>query len=440
MECLQPNRKASDGQGIIGNSTRLYPADFYVMMPAPGMIPLLVTVFLIIFLDALVSASEAAIYSVPLHKAKLLAETHRSGKHLLFLKESMERPITTLLALSNFITIAGSMFAGLIAAKVFGESWVGVFAAVQTFFVMTLAEMAPKRLGERYAEKVGLLAAPAVRVVSVAFTPVVWLIRTITAPFAGARAKTTSEEEIVFLARVAETEGVIESDENKLIQRAFRLNDITAADVMTPRPLVEMVDGEKSVGEILSLVRNFKHSRFPVYEGEKNNVTGVIHLRRLLLALAAGETDQPVKNYSSDIMVVPETRLADDLLRDMRDKRAQLAVVVSDYGNLIGVVGLEDILEELVGEIIDEKDVGPELIKRVSKNEIIAHGQTRVAYVNHFFNTEIKSKKTLNGLLLEKFGELPRDGATITLGNIRFVAEAVGSRTIDRVRMEKLAG
>ena len=404
------------------------------------MLSLFVTVFLIIFLDALVSASEAAIYSVPMHKAKLLAEKHRLGKRLLALKESMERPITTLLALSNFITIAGSMFAGLIAARVFGENWAGLFAAIQTFLVMTLAEMAPKRLGERYAEPVALYSGPFVWAISIVFTPVVWLIRVMTSPVAGKRGKTTSEEEIVFLARVAETEGVIESEENKLIQRAFRLNDIIAADVMTPRPLVETIDGAKSIAEVVAFIKSSKHSHFPVYEGEPNNIVGIAHERRLLLAFAAGEGSEPVKNYMSELMVVSETRLADDLLRDMREKRAQLAVVVSDYGNMTGVVGLEDILEELIGEIIEEKDVGPELIKRVSRGVIVAHGQTRIAHMNHFFNTEVKGKKTLNGLLLEKFGELPREGASVVVDGLKFTAEAIGPRTIDRVRVEKVGG
>src|SRR3989338_3302919 len=198
---------------------------------------------------------------------------------------------------------------------------------------------------------------------------------------------------------------------------------------MTPKPLVDFIDGNRTVAELAEAVKTAKHSRLPVYENDANNIVGVVHQRNLLIALANGEVDQPVKNFAWDAMIVPESRPIDDLLKDMREKRAQLAVVISDYGNVVGGVG--------IGEIIDEKDVAPELIKRVSKNEIVVHGQTRVAYINQFFNTEIKSKKNLNGFLLEKFGEVPEEGVVLELGGIRFVAEAVGPRAIDRVRISK---
>ncbi|MBI2037224.1 MAG: HlyC/CorC family transporter [Candidatus Liptonbacteria bacterium] len=398
---------------------------------------LILFVLLLLLLDALVSAAEAAIFSVPLHRAKFLADKYRLGKILLPLKESMERPITTLIALSNFITILGSVMTGIIADRVFGEEWVGAFAAVLTFLVMVFGEIAPKRLGERYAEHIALAAAPAVLALSGIFTPITWLIQKITRPFLGSVPKTTSEEEIAFLAGVAEREGAIEHEENRLIQTIFRFNDITAADIMTPKPLVDFIDGNRTVAELAEVVKTAKHSRLPVYESDVNNIVGMVHQRNLLIALANGEVDQPVKNFAWDAMIVPESRPIDDLLKDMREKRAQLAVVISDYGNVVGVVGIEDIIEELVGEIIDEKDVAPELIKRVSKNEIVVHGQTRIAYINQFFNTEIKSKKSVNGLLLEKFGEIPALGASFEAGGVRFHVEVVGPRTIDRVRIIK---
>jgi CBS domain containing-hemolysin-like protein len=401
------------------------------------MITLILLVLLLLLLDALVSAAEAAIFTVPQHRAKLLAEKYRFGKSLLALKESMEQPITTLITLSNFITIFGSIATGIIADRLFGGRWVGVFAAVLTLLVMLFGEIAPKRLGERYAEYVALAAAPIVRTISGIFFPFAWLIHKITKPFLGSIPKTTSEEEIAFLAGVAGKEGAIEQEESRLIQTIFKFNDITAADIMTPKPLVDFIDGNRTVGELANAIKTAKHSRLPVYEGDENNIVGIVHQRNLLLALAEGEVNQPVKNFAWDTMVVPESRHIDDLLKDMREKRAQLAVVVSEYGNVVGVVGIEDIIEELVGEIIDEKDVAPELIKRVGKNEIVVHGQTRVSYVNHFFNTDIKSKKSINGFLLEKFGEIPQLGSVFEAEGVRFVVEAVGPRTIDRVRIIK---
>ncbi|MDP2598683.1 MAG: hemolysin family protein [Candidatus Liptonbacteria bacterium] len=402
------------------------------------MASLLAVAFLIIIFDALVSAAEAAIYSVPVHRARFLAEQGRMGKSLLALKESMERPITTLTALSNLITIAGSIIVGLMADSRFNSGWVGFIAGILTFLVTIFGEIIPKRMGERYAEPVALFSAPVIQIISGVFSPVSWLTGYLTKPFLSERHQTTSEEEIAFLANVAEKEGTIERGESQMIQRIFRFNDITATDIMTPRQFVDFIDGAKTVGELADFIKTAKHSRFPVYEGDKNNIIGIVHQRNLLKALAEGELVQPVKNYAWEAMVVPESRLADDLLRDMRDKRAQLAVVVSDYGDILGVAGIEDVLEELVGEIIDEKDVAPEFIKRIGKNEILTHGQTQLSYINHFFNTDIKSRrKNLNGFLLEQFGELPKDGAVREYKGLKFFVEAVGPRSIDRVRIVK---
>jgi CBS domain containing-hemolysin-like protein len=404
------------------------------------MVSILAVIFFIIFFDAIVCASEAAIYSVPIHRARFLAEYEgQMGKSLLILKESMERPITTLLALQSLITIVGSIVVGLLASRRFTDVWVGFIAGGMTFLVTIFGEIIPKRMGERYAEPLALFSAPILHITSKIFSPVSFLVAYLTGPFVGGKdSKVTSEEEIAFLANVAEKEGTIEHGESQMIQRIFRFNDITAADIMTPRQFVEFIDGAKTIGELADFIKALKHSRYPVYEGEKNNIIGIVHQRNLLKALAVGELSQPVKNYMWEAMLVPESRLADDLLKDMRDKRAQLAVVVSDYGDLVGVVGIEDIVEELVGEIVDEKDVAPELIKRVGKNEILAHGQTQLSHINHFFNTDLKSRrKNLNGLVLEQLGELPKEGAAFDYKNMHFVVEAVGPRTVDRVRITK---
>jgi len=137
--------------------------------------------------------------------------------------------------------------------------------------------------------------------------------------------------------------------------------------------------------------------------------------------------------------VVPESRLGDDLLKDFLASKTHLAIVVDDYGAVVGVVGLEDVLEEIVGEIVDEKDVSPELIKRVAKNVIVAHGQTNIAHINHFFNTNIPSKLTLNGFLLRKFGHLPAVGESLKMEKekIVFTVEEVSSSSIERVRIAK---
>jgi CBS domain containing-hemolysin-like protein len=405
------------------------------------MFNLLSIVILILSLDAIVSASEAAIFTVPVNRARLLAEKGPLGKTLLKLKESMERPITTLIALSNLITIGGSVFVGTVARDMFGSEGLGMFAAVLTFIVMIFGEIVPKRLGERYAEFIALAAAPLVRVLAVAFTPLIRLINAITEPLTLPKRALTSEEEIAFLARVGGKEGAIEPDEAELIGRVFKLNDITAGDMMTPLPSVLFIDGEEKIGEAAKFIQTAGHTRLPVYAGNKNNVIGVAHQRDLLRAIARGETERLVKEFAREALVVPDSRLGDDLLRDFQRSRSNLAIVVSDYGNVVGVVGLEDVMEELVGEIVEEKDVAPETIKRVSKSEIVVHGQTPIAAINHFFNLDIKSrKKTLNGFLIEAFGRVPKRGEIYHAFGAQFIVEDVSANAIERVHIVKEIG
>jgi CBS domain containing-hemolysin-like protein len=402
------------------------------------MLTLLALVFLMLIANAVVSASEAAIFTVSTNRARLMAEKHPFGRSLLKLKESMGRPITTLIALSNFITIGGSVFIGTVASRIFGSEWLGAFAAGLTFVVMIFGEIVPKRLGERYADIIAPAIAPLVRGLATAFTPLIWLIDALTRPFTPQKSSPTSEEEIAFLARIGGREGSIEPDEAELIGRVFKLNDITAGDMMTPLPLVESVDGEKKINEVAGLIQALKHTRLPIYSGGKTNFIGIVRQSDLLKALVKGEGERLVKEFSREALRVPDSRLGDDLIRDFQKSGSHLAIVVSDYGSAVGVIGIEDVQGEVVGELIEEKDVAPEFIKRLSRFEIVAHGQTTLSYVNRFFNIYVKSrKKTLNGFLIDAFGRIPKRGEKYVAFGAEFTVEDVAANAIERVRIAK---
>lgn len=398
---------------------------------------LFLIVIFILVLDSIVSAAEAAIFTVPLHKVKQLAQNSRNARVLLSLKENMEGPIVTLISLSNLITIIGSVLAGAVAADAFGDRWVGVFATILTFLIMIFAEIIPKRLGERYAEKLAIILAIPIRGVSAVFYPVTFWIRKITGPLTLKNGPSVSREEIAFLTDLGREEGVLDEYEGQLINRVFRLADVTAGDMMTPRPFVFSFDANKSLGELQQEIQNARHARIPIYDGSKDKITGVVHQRDLLRALAEDKHITIVKEYARKPLVVPESLVGEDLLRDFQVTRQHLAIVVSDFGNMVGVVGLEDVLEELVGEILDEKDVAPELIKRVSRSEILAHGQTHIADINRFFNVRIKSKKTLNGFLLHKIGHLPSQGEKFELDDLLFNIEETAPSSIEKVKITK---
>lgn len=402
------------------------------------MLEIIFVIIAILILDGVVSAAEAAFFSISINHARLLAEKGWNAKILLKLKEKSESPIVTLISLSNIITIAGSVLVGAMVSWKFGTGWLGAVSVVLTFLIMVFAEILPKKLGERFSEPVSLTSAPFLLVISFLFSPIIWFVSRIARPFTGNPPKfTTSEEEISFLAKRGGHEGAIEEGESRMIEKIFKLNDITAKEIMTPRPMVKFLDGNQALVDIKEEIFFQSHSRLPVFDGTRDNIIGIVRLQELLSALAKGEENRLVREYVRPAFFVPESRLADDLLRDFQQKRTHLAVVIDEHGGVIGVAGLEDIMEELVGEIIDEKEVAPETIKRVSKNEIVVHGQTQTETLNHFFNTAFKSKKTVNGFLLGKFGRFPKEGEEITIDGIRFVVDKTGEHEIGKIRVYK---
>ncbi|OGZ97357.1 MAG: hypothetical protein A3I44_01545 [Candidatus Sungbacteria bacterium RIFCSPLOWO2_02_FULL_51_17] len=403
------------------------------------MIILLVLAAFVVCASGILSMVEASLFSYSLTTARLRAARGAWGaKAALEIRARPFRAIATFVILSSTINVVGSIAIGSYAAFLFSSRGIGMFSAIFTFCTIILAEIIPKNIGERWNQMLFPIAAGPLLWLSFFMTPLVVVLEAITRPFtSGVSPFTTSEEEIALLAGEGARAGSIEPYEAEMIRRVFRLNDVTAGDMMTPKPFVSLMNGDTTVADAVGVVKNAKWSRFPVYTTHENSITGMVYARDILRAFVEGEAGRKVSEYAREAMIVPEGRLGDDLLRDFQARRTHLAVVVSEYGNVVGVVGLEDVLEELVGEIIDEKDVQPELIKRVAKHEIIAHGQTRVSLMNHFFNTTLKSRKTLNGFLQEKLGHIPKAGDVYEFEDLVFRVEEASAQQVERVRVQR---
>ncbi|KKU52217.1 MAG: hypothetical protein A3H69_05220 [Candidatus Sungbacteria bacterium RIFCSPLOWO2_02_FULL_47_9] len=403
------------------------------------MAELILLAITVVLASGLLSMVEASLFSYSVSRGHVEAEKgNLRARQAIEIRKKPFRTIATFVILSSVVSVGGSIFVGSRAAGYFSSTGLGIFSAFLTLSSILCSEIIPKNIGERWNHVIFPIAAVPLRGLTLALLPLIALLEAVVRPFAyGASPFTTSEEEIALLTKLGASEGKIEPYEAEMIQKVFKLKDITAGDIMTPRPFVTTIDGARTIKDSANIIKASTHSRLPVFEGKEDNIVGVVHVRDLLKALIDGEAEQKVSAFAREIMFVPETKIADDILRDFQEKRFHLAIVVNEYGGMAGAVGLEDVLEELVGEIIDEKDVAPDLMKRVSKTEIIAHGQTRIASINHFFNTEIKSKKTLNGYLLDKFGKLPESEAKIVLGNLTFHVLEMGMNQIGRVRITK---
>ncbi|MCA9545320.1 MAG: HlyC/CorC family transporter [Myxococcales bacterium] len=334
------------------------------------MIELGLAVLLVLVSSAICSGTEAALFSMPLLKARNLAESGgKSAKALLAIREDIRRPIATIVVLNNIANIVGSILVGNLAAHVLGESWLGVFSGVLTFMVIVFSEIVPKTLGERNAQWVCLHTARPLTVVVTLLSPIVWLIEQITPERSGDAEPTTNEAEIRMLTRIARQEGVIEGDESEMIHRVFALNDRTARDIMTPRVNITWLEADETLAEQKEDILASQHSRMVVTGETVDEVVGIALKAELLRALVEEQGELPVRTWARAPRFVRQDARADRLLQVFQRTHEHLMIVADDFGGVAGVVSLEDVLEVLTGEIVDETDTVVDLAEDARRNQ-----------------------------------------------------------------------
>ncbi|MEA5573281.1 hemolysin family protein [Calothrix sp. UHCC 0171] len=322
------------------------------------MLQLITTIFIVIIGSALCSSIETALFSVSSLRVRQLAQSNNpSAVALLAIRENMNRPIATIVILNNVFNIIGSIVIGGVVTNALGSEWLGVFSAVLTFLIIIFGEIIPKTVGERYCESIALVTAIPITGLSIAFTPLVWILENVTAPFSkGKRRPTTNEAEIKLLANIGQQEGIIARDEAEMIQRVFRLNDVVAADLMTPRIIVTHINGNLTIAEAKTEIIASQHTRIIITDNSIDQVMGFSLKQELLTAIIEGNQNHKVATLVRKVRFVPELIHADRLLKNFIEAREHLAVVIDEYGSVAGVVTLEDVLELITGEIVDETD------------------------------------------------------------------------------------
>ncbi len=321
-----------------------------------------------IFGSGFFSATEAALFSTSINEAKILVSQGKKGAdYLLKIKKNMEPTITVLVVFNNIFNIAGSIFIGTIAADLFGSTKIGIFSAVLTFLIIIFAEIIPKSIGESFAVKMSLFLSKSLFYTTKIFTPLVYVIELFTKTLPKER-KTVSEEEIRTLSNIGFQEGVIEEDEKEMINRVFLLNDLRAKDVMTPRTIITAFSSEKKLRDIEEEILSLTHSRIPIYKDNLDNIIAICHQRDLLIAFSRGKRDLLISDFAKrEAIKVYENQKIDELIPIFRKTRCHLAVVVDDFGGTAGVITLEDVLEQIIGSVLDETDETGDLREKARK-------------------------------------------------------------------------
>ncbi|MEL6494669.1 MAG: hemolysin family protein [Cyanobacteria bacterium J06623_7] len=322
------------------------------------MLALIIVVTVVLLGSAFCSGTETALLSISPIKVRQLAQSKKpAALALAGIRLHINRPIATIVILNNIFNIVGSIMIGSLTSKVLDDAWLGVVSGVLTFLIIIFGEIVPKTLCQLYAEPVCLFVAIPIKFLTIALTPLVWLVENVTSPFVqGRNLPTTNEAEIKFLTNIGFQEGVIEDDEAEMIQRVFQLNDLNAADLMSPRIIVTYLKGDRTLTECQPEIIKSQHTRILVIDETIDDVTGLVLKDELLTAMIEGNGERQINTLQRPVHFVPETNRADKLLKVFQENREHLAVVLDEYGGMAGVVTLEDVLEVLTGEIVDETD------------------------------------------------------------------------------------
>ena len=331
------------------------------------MISLLVLIVGVLAVSAVCSMVEAAILSLSLMRARVLyEEKRRFSQDVLAVKEDIHTAVATIVILNNAVNIIGSIFVGHRIARYFGSEWLGIFSAVLTFAIIVLSEIMPKTIGEHHKIPVSLASAKALRFLMWIFRPFIAVIIFIIKPLRASSGRPRiTEKEIKAMLRMGRDMGTIELDEETLINRVFKLNDLRASQMMKPIEKICVLPAHKNLHDAKESIMQAPYSRIAVYDGDNtHNIVGICQHRILLREIANDNYASTVKEFMHRPIFVNENERADNLLEKFRLYHQHLFIVRDRFNKNIGIVTMEDVLEELFGEIYDEKDVSPVRDKR----------------------------------------------------------------------------
>lgn len=323
------------------------------------MFELLLTAALVIIISAGCSLTEAVLYSLPISHVESLAEAGRpSGKILKRLRQNIERPITAILSLNTIANTAGAALTGAMAARVFGSAWVGLFSAFLTLAILLFAEVIPKTAGVVFNRSLAPIVARPLAFLVWLLTPAVALCSLVTKAVAGKKSgDSVSEAELLIMTRLGLRRGVIDKDEARVIQNILSLERKSAHDAMTPRTVVFSLSSELTVAAARDEKEITTHSRIPVYFGKGEEIGGIVYRRDIMRAFADGKAEQKLETLTKPVHFVQEKTRLNRVLQMFLERREHMFVVIDEYGGLAGVITLEDVLEEILGqEIVDETD------------------------------------------------------------------------------------
>lgn len=406
----------------------------------------LILLIILLILSGFFSASETALMSLSKIRTRHLVEEGVKGAKLVEkLTDDPNRLLGSILIGNNIVNIGASALASSVAAQIFGGSTgIAIATAVMTVLVLIFGEITPKTLAKQNSESVSLKVIKPINIVVKVFTPFVWIFTKISSfiikLLGGSIDRTQpfiTEEELKTMVGVSEEEGVLEEEEKEMIFNVFEFGDSQVKDVMIPRVDIIAVNINSTFDEVLSVMKEEQFSRIPIYNETIDDIVGILNVKDLIL-VDDYKKDFEIKKYMREPSYTFEFKKITELFNEMKNTRNHMYVVLDEYGGTVGIVTLEDLLEEIVGEIEDEyDDEAHKEIEVVKEDEYIIDGSAKLDDISDEIGVKIESEEfdSIGGFIIGQLGRMPEENEEVVYGNIKFIVEEIEKNRVKKVRV-----
>ncbi|MFW6308552.1 MAG: hemolysin family protein [bacterium] len=402
---------------------------------------------ILVLLSGFFSGSETAFMSVSLVKIKAQANKGDiRAKRVLKLLKDETRLLTAILIGNNLVNIGASAISTSIAIEIFGNSGVAIATGIVTLIILFFGEITPKSLGNIKSIKFAKVVAIYLIWIEKILLPVIIIFSFIIKKMLGEKklvsATFFSEEEIKRFVNVSEEEGAIKETESEMIHSIFDFDDTLVKEIMVPRIDMVCINKNAGIDELVDLAVENGHSRIPVYEESIDEIIGLVYVKDLLSLISFTEKNDEEKmkleNFIKPIYFIPESKPINQLLAEMKNRKEHMAIVVDEYGGTSGLITIEDLLEEIVGDIQDEYDYEPKQIKIIGEHEMLVDGQVDIDDINQVLPELILDRddyETISGFVLHHLGYFPKEGEKLEIEELDIEIKETSEHKIDKVRI-----
>lgn len=399
---------------------------------------------ILLCLSAFFSGIETALMSVSSIKVKTLVKQKKRGADALQrIKSNPERLLVTILVGNNVVNISAAAIATSVATSMFGDVGVGIATGIMTLLVLMFGEITPKSYSTHHSEKVALRVARTVEIISKILFPIVRSFEAFSnlmmRIFGKKGSEKLTEDELKTIVTIGAEQGIIKREIAGMMNSLIKFEKTHVGEVMTHRDEMIMIDGSRTIGEVIDFVVKTPYSRYPVYLDNEDNVVGIVDVDEMLAKLKSGKTGTKISKISRKPYFVPATKEIANLLYDFEARGTVIAVVVDEFGHVKGLVTVDDVMEEIVGDIFDKSKKPSIYIKRISPSELLVDARVTVEMLDDYMDLGLPERDfdTIAGLIQKRTGEIPKKGEIIHLKKVKIIIEDSDEKTIKKVRIVK---